>query len=36
VRLTALGVLDAATIRVAANLSLPHHLGAGGEDDFVQ
>ena len=36
VRLSALGILDTQSIRVAANLTLPHHAGAGGDDDFVQ
>ena len=34
VRLTALGVLDAASTKLAAALPIPHHAGAGGEDDF--
>jgi hypothetical protein len=34
VQLTALGILDPATTKIAASLSLPHHAGAGGEDDF--
>ena len=27
--------MDSTTIRLAAQLDLPHHLGAGGEDDFI-
>ena len=35
VGLNSLGTLDKSTIKLAASLELPHHLGAGGEDDFV-
>jgi hypothetical protein len=35
VKLTALGVLNAPSIRIVSTLSLPHHTGAGGEDDFL-
>ena len=34
VGLSALGKLDEDTIKLAANLSTPHHEGAGGEEDF--
>jgi hypothetical protein len=34
VGLSALGKLDEYTIKLAANLSIPHHEGAGGEEDF--
>jgi hypothetical protein len=34
VGLSALGKLDADTIKLAANLNTPHHEGAGGEEDF--
>jgi hypothetical protein len=34
VGLSALGKLDEGTIKLAANLSIPHHEGAGGEEDF--
>jgi hypothetical protein len=34
VGLSALGKLDADTITLAADLSTPHHEGAGGEEDF--
>ena len=34
VRLTGLGVLDPPSTRLAATLPLPHHTGAGGDDDF--
>jgi hypothetical protein len=34
VGLSALGNLDENTIKFAANLSIPHHEGAGGEEDF--
>jgi hypothetical protein len=34
VGLSALGKLDEDTIKLAANLSIPHHEGAGGEEDF--
>jgi hypothetical protein len=36
VGLSALGKLDEDTIKLAANLSIPHHEGAGGEEDFEQ
>ena len=29
------GNLNSSTIKLAASLKLPHHLGAGGEDDFT-
>jgi hypothetical protein len=29
------GKLDNTTINLAVNLKIPHHQGAGGEDDFV-
>ena len=35
VGLNSLGCLDNSTIQLAAPLDLPHHQGAGGEDDFV-
>ena len=35
VQLTAHGLLDPPSMRLAAGLLLPHHAGAGGEDDFV-
>ncbi len=35
VRLDASGKLDKITINLAVNLKIPHHQGAGGEDDFV-
>ena len=35
VGLNSLGTLDNSTIQLASSLELPHHLGAGGEDDFV-
>ena len=34
VGLSALGKLDEGTIKLAARLSIPHHEGAGGEEDF--
>jgi hypothetical protein len=34
VGLSALGKLDEGTIKLAAGLSIPHHEGAGGEEDF--
>ncbi len=34
VGLSALGKLDEDTTKLAANLSIPHHEGAGGEEDF--
>ena len=30
-----MGVLNSTSIDLAANLSIPHHEGAGGEEDFV-
>jgi hypothetical protein len=33
--LSALGKLDAKTVKIAAQLEIPHHEGAGGVDDFV-
>ena len=35
IQLNALGVLDASSLRIATTLSLPHHKGAGGADDFI-
>jgi hypothetical protein len=35
VRLNAHGTLDAPSLRLAANLPLPHHMGAGGPDDYI-
>ena len=35
VGLDASGKLDKITINLAVNLKIPHHQGAGGEDDFV-
>jgi hypothetical protein len=35
VKLDALGVINAATTRLAVALPIPHHAGAGGEDDFL-
>ena len=35
VKLSALGKLDAKTIRMAATLEIPHHEGAGGKEDFI-
>ena len=35
VKLDALGVINAATTRLAVALTIPHHAGAGGEDDFL-
>ena len=35
VGLSALGKLDRETIRLAALLEIPHHEGAGGEEDFT-
>ena len=32
--LSALGKLDAKTVKIAAQLEIPHHEGAGGVDDF--
>ena len=29
------GKLDSTTLRLAAKLKIPHHMGAGGEDDFL-
>ena len=33
--LSALGKLDRETIKLAALLEIPHHEGAGGEEDFA-
>jgi hypothetical protein len=33
--LSALGKFDKITIKLAAQLEIPHHEGAGGVDDFV-
>ncbi len=35
VGLDATGKLDQATLKLAAKLKLPHHVGAGGEEDFT-
>jgi hypothetical protein len=35
VKLTALGLLDPRSMRLACTLNIPHHVGAGGEDDFA-
>ena len=35
VGLSATGKLDKGTIKIAANLEIPHHEGAGGVEDFV-
>ncbi len=35
VELDALGKLDKITINLTVNLEIPHHQGAGGEDDFT-
>jgi hypothetical protein len=35
VRLSALGKLDNETIKLAAQQDIPHHAGAGGEEDFT-
>ncbi len=35
VGLSATGKLDKYTIKIAANLEIPHHEGAGGVEDFV-
>ena len=35
VGLNSLGTLNESTIKLVSSLNLPHHLGAGGEDDFV-
>ena len=32
--LSALGKLDAKKVKIAAQLEIPHHEGAGGVDDF--
>ena len=29
------GKLDSTTLRLAAKLKIPHHMGAGGEDGFL-
>ena len=33
--LSAQGKLDSETVRIAAHLDVPHHEGAGGEEDFA-
>jgi hypothetical protein len=33
--LDATGKLDQATLNLAAKLKIPHHVGAGGEEDFT-
>ena len=33
--LSAQGNLDKETVRIAAHLDVPHHVGAGGVEDFV-
>ena len=33
--LSALGRFDSTTIKLAAELDIPHHEGAGGVEDFV-
>ena len=33
--LSAQGKLDSETVRIAAQLDVPHHEGAGGVEDFV-
>ncbi len=35
VGLSALGEFDSATMKLAAQLDIPYHEGAGGVDDFV-
>ena len=30
-----MGKLDTKTVKIAAQLEIPHHEGAGGVDDFV-
>ena len=35
VGLSALGRFDSTTIKLAAELDIPHHEGAGGAEDFV-
>ena len=35
VGLSAQGKLDSGTVRIAAQLDVPHHEGAGGVEDFV-
>ena len=35
VGLDSMGVLNSTSIKLAASLSIPHHEGAGGEEDFV-
>jgi hypothetical protein len=34
--LSTLGKLDKETIRLAAQLDIPHHEGAGGEENFIR
>ncbi len=33
--MSALGKLDNETIKLAAQQDIPHHVGAGGEEDFT-
>ena len=33
--LNSVGVLNSTSIKLAASLDIPHHEGAGGEEDFV-
>ncbi len=33
--MSATGKLDKDTIKIAANLEIPHHEGAGGAEDFI-
>ena len=35
VGITGAGKLDQMTAQIASTLTIPHHVGAGGEDDFV-
>jgi hypothetical protein len=35
VELDATGRLDQTTLSLAAKLKIPHHVGAGGEEDFT-
>ena len=35
IKLGALDTLDSASTRLAVTLGIPHHKGAGGEDDFI-
>jgi hypothetical protein len=36
VRLNASGRFDKITLNLAAKLEIPHHVGAGGEEDFAE